>query len=144
MPLVLMQRAWRDDPKYKDTEFVVYHYPRQYFDQILGGEKFVYYRPARDAKVGEASAYFGCGELGDWWTDPGDPTHRFVGVRKPSQFRNSCAAPLIGKTECTNRPLRAVMLSEGDLCATLTTWIYHRILDAAGLTGSGVARCSNG
>jgi hypothetical protein len=32
MPLVLMQRAWRDDPKYKDTEFVVYHYPRQYFD----------------------------------------------------------------------------------------------------------------
>jgi hypothetical protein len=28
MPLVLMQRDWRDDPKYKDTEFVVYHYPR--------------------------------------------------------------------------------------------------------------------
>jgi hypothetical protein len=56
MPLVLMQRAWRDDPKYKDTEFVVYHYPQQYFDQIHGGERFVYYRPARDAKVGEASA----------------------------------------------------------------------------------------
>lgn len=36
MPLVLMQRAWRDDPKYKDTEFCVYHYPRAYFDRING------------------------------------------------------------------------------------------------------------
>jgi len=36
MPLVLMQARLADDPKYKDTEFVVYHYPRQYFDQILG------------------------------------------------------------------------------------------------------------
>ena len=86
MPLVLMQRAWRDDPKYKDTEFCVYHYPRQYFDQIHGGERFVYYRPSRDAKAGEASAYFGCGELGDWWPDPGDPNHRFVGIRRPIRF----------------------------------------------------------
>ncbi len=38
MPLVLMQRAWKDDPKYKDTEFVVYHYPQQYFDRIHGGD----------------------------------------------------------------------------------------------------------
>ena len=37
MPVVLMQRAWKDDPKYKDTEFVVYHYPQQYFDRIRGG-----------------------------------------------------------------------------------------------------------
>ncbi len=44
-----MQRAWQDDPKYKDTEFVVYHYPQQYFDQIHGGEKFAYYRPGRGA-----------------------------------------------------------------------------------------------
>src|SRR5690348_8294652 len=86
MPLVLMQRAWHDDPKYKDTEFSVYHYPRQYFDQIHGGEKFLYYRPARGAKAAEASSYFGCGELGDWWPDPADLTHRFVGVRKPIKF----------------------------------------------------------
>ena len=84
-----MQRAWQDDPKYKDTEFVVYHYPRQYFDQIRGGEKFVYYRPSRDARAGAASTYFGCGELGDWWPDPADDTHRFVDVRKPIPFANS-------------------------------------------------------
>src|SRR5580692_12830262 len=86
MPVVLMQRAWRDDPKYKDTEFAVYHYPRQYFDQIHGGEKFVYYRPSRGAGAGEQSAYFGCGELGDWWPDPQDVTHRFVGIQKPIAF----------------------------------------------------------
>ena len=86
MPLVLMQRAWRDDPKYKDTEFVVYHYPRQYFGLINGGEKFAYDRPSRGAAAREASAYFGCGELGDWWTDPQDATHRFVGIRKPIHF----------------------------------------------------------
>jgi hypothetical protein len=84
MPLVLMQRAWRDDPKYKDTEFSVYHYPRQYFDQIRGGEKFVYYRPSRDAKAVEASAYFGCGELGDWWSDPQDARRATRSVRSPS------------------------------------------------------------
>lgn len=44
MSLVLMRRAWKDDPEYKDTEFVVYHYPHQYFDRIHGGEKFAYYR----------------------------------------------------------------------------------------------------
>ena len=73
-------------PEDKDTKIAVYHYPRQYFDQIHGGEKFVYYRPARGASAGEASTYFGCGELGDWFADPGDPTHRFVGIRKPIPF----------------------------------------------------------
>ncbi len=46
MPVVLMQRAWRDDPKYQDTEFSVYHYPAKYFDCI-----------ARDV-VGSRAYYF--------------------------------------------------------------------------------------
>jgi hypothetical protein len=135
MPLVLMQRAWRDDPKYKDTEFVVYHYPRQYFDQIHGGEKFVYYRPARDAKAGEASAYFGCGELGDWWTDPGDPTHRFVGIRKPIRFQKP-----VPHVDRQDRMYESTFTSrnafQGRSVRHIDGLDYHRILDAAGLTGA--------
>lgn len=130
-----MQRAWRDDPKYKDTEFAVYHYPQQYFDQIHGGEKFVYYRPARDAKAAEASAYFGCGDLGDWWTDPGDPTHRFVGIRKPIRFANP-----VPHTDLQGRMYESRFTSRNAFQGRSVRYIddldYHRILDAAGLTGA--------
>ena len=135
MPLVLMQRAWRDDPKYKDTEFCVYHYPRSYFDQIRGGERFVYYRPSRDAKAAEASAYFGCGELGDWWADPDDPNHRFVGIRKPIRF----ATPVI-HLDAQNRMYESTFTSRSAFQGRSVRYIddldYHRILDAAGLTGA--------
>ncbi len=135
MPLVLMQRAWRDDPKYKDTEFCVYHYPRQYFDQIHGGERFVYYRPSRDAKAGEASAYFGCGELGDWWTDPGDPNHRFVGIKRPIRF-----ATRVPHLDSQNRMYESTFTSRNAFQGRSIRYIhdldYHRILDAAGLTGA--------
>lgn len=133
MPLVLMQRAWRDDPKYKDTEFSVYHYPQLYFDQIRGGERFVYYRPARGARTGEESSYFGCGELGDWWTDPQDPSHRFVGIRKPIPFvkpvPHADARGQMYESEFKDRNAfqgRSVRYV-GDLD-------FYRILDAAGLT----------
>lgn len=135
MPLVLMQRAWRDDPKYKDTEFCVYHYPQQYFDQINGGEGFVYYRPARDAKAEEASAYFGCGELGDWWSDPADPTHRFVGIRKPIQFVRP-----VSHLDSQGRMYESTFTSRSAFQGRSVRYIesldYHRILDAAGLTGA--------
>lgn len=135
MPLVLMQRAWQDDPKYKDTEFSVYHYPTQYFDQINGGEKFVYYRPARGAKPAEASAYFGCGELGDWWTDPGDPKHRFVGIRKPIPF--PAAVPHVDRS---GRMYESAFTTRNAFQGRSVRYIgdldYYRILDAAGLTGA--------
>lgn len=135
MPLVLMQRAWREDPKYKDTEFAVYHYPRQYFDQISGGERFVYYRPARKAAAGEASAYFGCGELGDWWTDAGDPACRFVGIRKPIRF----ASP-VPYLDPRGRMYESTFTSrtpfQGRSVRHIDELDFHRILDAAGLTGA--------
>ncbi len=59
-----MQRAWRDDPRYQDVEGVIYHYPERYFALIAGYERFVYYRPARDAQRSEISSYIGCGTLG--------------------------------------------------------------------------------
>lgn len=135
MPLVLMQRAWQDDPKYKDTEFALYHYPETYFDQIKGGERFVYYRPSRGAKAVEASSYFGCGELGDWWTDPGDPTHRFVGIRKPIRF----AAPVPYHDE-QQRMYESRYAKrdafQGHSVRYIDDLDFHRILTAAGLTGA--------
>ncbi len=135
MPLVLMQRAWRDDPKYKDTEFSVYHYPQQYFDQIQGGEKFVYYRPSRGAKVTETSAYFGCGELGDWWTAPGDSTHRFVGIRKPIKF--AVPVPYVDRND---RMYESTFTSrnafQGRSVRRIDDLDFYRILAAAGLTGA--------
>jgi hypothetical protein len=130
-----MQRAWRDGPKYKDTEFIIYHYPQQYFDQIGGGEKFVYYRPARDAEAGEASTYFGCGELGDWWTDPADPTHRFVGIRKPIRFPSP-----VPHVDREGRMYESTFSSRSAFQGRSVRYTddldFHRILDAAGLTGA--------
>jgi len=130
-----MQRAWQDDPKYKDTEFVVYHYPQQYFDQIHGGEKFAYYRPGRGAKAGEASTYFGCGELGDWWSDPADNSHRFVDIRKPIPFAHS--VPYLDRQ---GRMYESAFTSRNAFQGRSVRYIddldFHRILDAAGLTGA--------
>src|ERR1700728_651415 len=135
MPLVLMQRAWRDDPKYKDTEYSVYHYPRQYFDQIHGGEKFVYYRPAREATAAEASAYIGCGELKDWFPDPGDPTHRFVDVRRPIPFARPVPY-LDGKGRMYESGFTSRNAFQGRSVRYIDHLDFHRILDAAGLTGA--------
>jgi len=135
MPIVLMQRAWRDDPRYKDTEFVVYHYPRQYFDEIGGGEKFVYYRPARDAIQAEASTYFGCGELGDVYADPQDENHRFVDIRKPIRFVRP--VPFVDESDRmyeSRYPNRNAF--QGRSVRYIDDLDFHRILTAAGLVGS--------
>lgn len=138
MPVVLMQRAWRDDPKYKDTEFVVYHYPRQYFDRIAGGERFVYYRPSRGATGGQASSYFGCGELGDVWDDPFDPQHRYVAISEPIRFPQPVPfSDPIGKMYESRFGSRNAF--QGQSIRYLDDLDYHRILAAAGLVGIEVA-----
>jgi hypothetical protein len=138
MPVVLMQRAWRDDPKYKDTEFVVYHYPQQYFDRIGGGEKFVYYRPSRGASTEQASTYFGCGELGDVWDDPYDARHRYVSISKPIRFAQPVPfADSLGKMYESHFGTRNAF--QGQSIRYLDDLDYHRILAAAGLVGAVVA-----
>lgn len=138
MPIVLMQRAWHDDPQYKDTEFVVYHYPRQYFDEIRGGERFVYYRPARGAPSGQASRYFGCGELGDVYPDPGDSTHRFVDIRKPVRFPQPVPfEDSAGRMYESQYPNRNAF--QGNSVRHIDELDFHRILIAAGLVGSVLA-----
>lgn len=135
MPLVLMQRAWRDDPKYKDTEFSVYHYPQQYFNFVHGGEKFVYYRPSRGASVDEASTYFGCGELGDWWTDPQDETHRFVGIRRPIRFATP-VRHVDAREQMFESRFQDRSAFQGHSVRAIDDIDYYRILNAAGLTGA--------
>lgn len=135
MPIVLMQRAWQDDPQYKDVPFSLYHYPEQYFDRIHGGERFVYYRPARGAPPGEASSYFGCGVLGDVWDDPDGSPHRFVAIEKPIPF----AAPVAfidpnGKMYESRFPNRSAF--QGNSVRHIDDFDFYRILAAAGLTGS--------
>ena len=135
MPIVLMQETWRDDPQYKDTEFVVYHYPRLYFNQIRGGERFVYYRPSRGALAAQASTYFGCGVLGDVAPDPYDPNHRYVDIEKPIRFAHPVPfrdatgvmyeSQLPSRNAFQGRSVRYI----GDLD-------YFRILHAAGLTSA--------
>ncbi len=139
MPVVLMQRSWRDDPKYLDTEFAVYHFPERYFDRIKGGEKFVYYRPTRGAPPGQESTYFGCGELGDVWDDPSSPSHRYVGIRKPIRF----AHPIpyvnnLGKMYESRFHSRDTF--QGHSIRYIDDLDFHRILDAAGLTGIAFAQ----
>ena len=130
-----MQRAWRDDPKYKDTEFVVYHYPMPYFDRIRGGERFVYYRPSRGAAQGQASSYFGCGELGDVWDDPFDSEHRYVGIRKPLRFSKPVPfADTLGRLYESRFRTRSSF--QGQSVRFIDDLDFHRILDAAGLTGA--------
>ena len=138
MPLVLMQRAWRDDPLYKDTEFVVYHYPRRYFDEIRGGEQFVYYRPARGAARGEESRYFGCGQLGDVYSDPQDDNHRFVDVRKPVRFAHAVSfEDPSGRMYESRYPNRSAF--QGYSVRFIDELDFYRILSAAGLVGSVLA-----
>lgn len=138
MPIVLMQRAWQDDPQYKDTEFVVYHYPRQYFDEIRGGERFVYYRPARGAAKGQESSYFGCGELGDVYADPSDDSHRFVDIRKPIRFARPVPfADTLGRMHESRHSSRNAF--QGRSVRYIDDLDFHRILLAAGLVGSMLA-----
>jgi len=133
-----MQRVWRDNPAYKDVPFVIYHYPRQYFDEIRGGERFVYYRPSRGAPQQEASTYFGCGVLGDVTPDPDDPDHRFVDIEKPIPF----ARPVpfedpSGRMYESRLPNRSAF--QGRSIRYIDDMDYYRILEAAGLTGIDLA-----
>lgn len=135
MPIVLMQRAWQDDPQYKDAEFIVYHYPEQYFDRIRGGEQFVYYRPSRGARASEASSYFGCGVLGDIFPDPDGSAHRFVNIEKPIPFARPVPyADPAGKMYESRFGNRSAF--QGQSIRHIDDFDFYRILAAAGLTGS--------
>lgn len=101
----------------------------------MGGEKFVYYRPARGARADQASSYFGCGELGDFYADPQDATHRFVDVHKPIAFAK--AVPHLDKTgRMYESSFRDRNGFQGRSVRYIGDLDFYRILDAAGLTAA--------
>lgn len=136
--VVLMQRAWADDPKYLDAEGVIYHYPTQYFGVITGFERFVYYRPSRGAPKAEASRYIGYGELGGWYPDPKSPTHRYVDVRKYRRF----AFP-VDYSDVSGRMFEPTFASRNSFQGRSVRHIdgndFFRILAAAGVYGDPFA-----
>ena len=135
MPIVLMQKAWRDDPQYKDTEFAIYHYPRRYFEQIHGGEKFVYYRPSRGAPRGQGSTYFGCGQLGDVMPDPYSTDHRYVAIEKPIRFSHPVPAQDVSG-KLYESGFANSNAFQGKSVRFIDDMDFYRILFAAGLTGA--------
>jgi hypothetical protein len=140
--LVLMQREWADKPTYLDVPGVIYHYPTQYFPFITGFESFIYYRPARGAKAGEASTYFGFGTLSQPFPDPQDPTHRYVGIAqyqafmKPVPYADASGifyeSTVRSRTAFTGRSVRNILPTD-----------YFRILAAAGLVGDPFMNLAN-
>ena len=56
---------------WKDREGEQYHFPNQYRNKIVHGERFAYYRGVHraDGQRGEME-YFGVGEIGEVWLDP--------------------------------------------------------------------------
>lgn len=87
VPVILSQIFSPADRVYKDAEWSLYHYPRQYFSRITPYDRFVYYRPhGRRAQRADSSHYFGHGVLGVPFDDLDDPAHRFVPLIKCEPF----------------------------------------------------------
>jgi len=72
MPIVLTtNEVILSGHSWKDREGEQYHFPNQYRNRIIPGERFVYYRGVHraDGQRGEME-YFGVGEIGEVWLDP--------------------------------------------------------------------------
>ena len=87
MPVILSQIFSPTDRVYKDAEWSLYHYPRQYFTRVLPYDRFIYYRPhGKRAPRPDSSHYFGHGVLGQPHEDPFDTNQRYVPVIRSEPF----------------------------------------------------------
>lgn len=138
MPVVLSQIFSPSDRVYKDAEWSLYHYPRQYFSRIAPYDRFIYYRPhGRRAAREDAYHYFGHGVLGMPFDDPFDPAHRYAPLIQCGAFRRlvSLKDPdgRYYETE-SERPIQAQ-----SAVRTIGEIPYHRILAAADMSSIGVS-----
>ena len=138
MPVVLSQIFAPSDRVYKDAEWSLYHYPRQYFSRITPYDRFVYYRPhGKRAPRPDSSHYFGHGVLGVPFDDVDDPTHRFVPLIRCEPFAN--LVPLRDtsaryyETE-SDRPIQGQ-----SAVRTIGEIPFQRILAAANVTALGIS-----
>jgi len=138
MPVVLSQIFAPSDRVYKDAEWSLYHYPRQYFSRITPYDRFVYYRPhGKRALRPDSSHYFGHGVLGVPFDDLDDPAHRFVQLIKCEPFANLVPlrdpAGRYYETE-SERPIQGQ-----SAVRTIGEIPYQRILAAANVTNLGIS-----
>lgn len=138
MPVVLSQIFAPTDRVYKDAEWSLYHYPRQYFSRITPYDRFVYYRPhGKRARRNDSSHYFGHGILGQPFDDLFDPNHRYVPLVKTEPFQRLVplkdAAGLYYETE-SERSIQGQ-----SAVRTIGEIAYHRILAAANVTSLGIS-----
>lgn len=86
--MILSQIFEASDRTYKDAEWSLYHYPRQYFSRVSPYDRFIYYRPhGKRSPRPDSSHYFGHGVLGQPFEDPFNSSHRFVPLIKCEPFR---------------------------------------------------------
>lgn len=138
MPVVLSQIFSPSDRVYKDAEWSLYHYPRQYFSRITPYDRFIYYRPrGKRAQRDDSSHYFGYGILGQPHPDLDDPNHRYVPLIKTDHFRrlvplkDSFGRYYETESEQTIQGQSAVR-SIGDIA-------YQRILAAGDVSSLGIS-----
>src|ERR1700693_831962 len=88
MPVILSQIFEPAHRVYKDAEWSLYHYPRQYFSRITPYDRFIYYRPrGKRTPREDAAHYFGHGIMGMPHDDPFDLNRRYVPLIKTQPFR---------------------------------------------------------
>jgi hypothetical protein len=138
MPVVLSQIFSPSERVYKDAEWSLYHYPRQYFTRITPFDRFIYYRPhGKRAPRRDSYHYFGHGVLGTPHDDPFDANHRYVPLVKCEPFRRLVPlrdpAGLYYETE-SDRPSQAQ-----SAVRTIGEIAFQRILAAGEVSSLGIS-----
>jgi len=89
--LVLMQLS-PEFTTYDDQIGEQYHYPRQYFDRVVEGARFVYCRPQEGRTEAErrqnTTVYFGTGKIGPIRKDATKEGHRYCDIIDYFEFPN--------------------------------------------------------
>lgn len=142
MPVVLSQIFSPSDRLYKDAEWSLYHYPRQYFSRVTPYDRFIYYRPhgKRAARI-DSSHYFGHGVLGVPFDDPFDSRHRYVPLIKAEPLPN--LVPLRDFAGRYYETESERQIQGQSAVRTIGEIAYQRILAAGDVTSLGISLLPN-
>jgi putative restriction endonuclease len=72
--------------EYDDQIGVQYHYPKQYFNHINEGNRFIYCRPKKGERGQEVTTYFGTGTIGIVRKDTTREGHRYCQIENYFEF----------------------------------------------------------
>lgn len=138
MPVILSQIFEASDRAYKDAEWSLYHYPRQYFSRVRPYDAFIYYRPhGKRALREDSSKYFGHGILGKPFEDPFDPSHRYVPLIKCEPFQHLVSLKDPRGVYYETESERSIQGQSA--VRDINEVVYHRILAAANVASLGIS-----